>query len=168
MGASAKPPRSLKARALQLLAQREQSRVELRRKLLAAAEPDEAADLGARVEVLLDWLDAQGYLSPERFAEARVHARAARHGNRRILHELQQHQVKLTPEAAQALEASEMDRARAVWQRKFQAAPPDAAERAKQARFLIGRGFSAEVVHRLLRDSEGPDDVDTAGPFAAD
>jgi len=59
----------LKGRALQWLAQREQSRVELRRKLLphAVAEHVAAAEVGAsppeltpiaRVEAVLDWLEA--------------------------------------------------------------------------------------------------------------
>lgn len=43
-----KPPRSLKARALQLLSQREQSRVELRRKLLAHLKADEVSAAQAR------------------------------------------------------------------------------------------------------------------------
>ena len=84
--------RSLKARALQWLAQREQSRVELRRKLLRAALTDDAAKTApdaddaaaaeagdsaaaadastadARVDALLDWLEADRFLSPERFA----------------------------------------------------------------------------------------------------
>ena len=145
---------SLKGRALQLLAQRDQSRVELRIKLLrhAAADPEVEAELGrAEVEALLDWLEANRYLSAERFAESRVHARAARFGNRRIQAELAQHGVALAPEVAQALSESELQRAAAVRERRFQAPPRDASERAAQARFLAGRGFSAEVIQRVLR-----------------
>ena len=184
---------SLKGRALQLLAQRDQSRRELRTKLLRhlAAEAraralthaaemedaDAASSLSrsreraggeglpaglvpegdaehhsaAEVEALLDWLEANRYLSAERFAESRVHARAARFGNRRIEAELAQHGVVLAPEAAQALAESELQRARAVRERRFRAPPKDAAERAAQARFLAGRGFSAEVIRELLR-----------------
>ena len=160
MKAPSSPP-SLKARALQCLAQREHSRAELRRKLLAhlrtreATGADEAADKAAvgpeQVDALLDWLEAHKYLSHERFIESRVHARAARFGNLRIRQELAQHQLALTPEAAQALKLSELERARAVWARKFSAGPATAAERAKQTRFLTGRGFSADVIHQLLR-----------------
>ncbi|MBL8303415.1 MAG: RecX family transcriptional regulator, partial [Ideonella sp.] len=42
---------------------------------------------------------------------------------------------------------------RAVWQRRFGAAPADPREAARQARFLAGRGYSAEVVRRVLRDA---------------
>jgi regulatory protein len=145
---------SLKGRALQLLAQRDRSRVELRIRLLrhVAADPEVEAELArAEVEALLDWLEANRYLSAERFAESRVHARAARFGNRRIQAELAQHGVALAPEVAQALSESELQRAAAVRERRFQAPPRDASERAAQARFLAGRGFSAEVIQRVLR-----------------
>ena len=193
-------PRSLKARALQWLAQREQSRVELRRKLLpyavaeaqanAPARADTDSDTGsrdaaappeldasqaapaARVDALLDWLEAHRYLSSERFVESRVHARAARFGNLRIRQELKQHQVALAPAAAQALKDSELERALAVRERKFAQWPTNASERARQARFLAGRGFSPEVIGRALRtpghahqgDPDIPDPADaTAG-----
>jgi len=157
----AAPPQSLKARALQWLAQREQSRVELRRKLIrhalngepARADADEAAPgaVAERVDALLDWLEQHDYLSRERFAESRVHARSSRYGNLRIRQELKQHQVVLGDEAAQALKASELERATTVLLRKFAAPPASAAERARQARFLAGRGFSPEVIARALR-----------------
>ena len=164
---------SLKGRALQLLAQRDQSRLELRGKLLrhaaaeararaaeaeAGAEADGEGDAGdegdrrhAEIEALLDWLEANRFLSAERFAESRVHAREARFGNRRIRAELAQHGVALSPEVAQALAESELQRAAAVRERRFQEPPKDAAERAAQARFLAGRGFSPEVIQRVLR-----------------
>jgi regulatory protein len=157
--------RSLKGRALQLLAQREQSRTELRRKLLAhaCADPADNADSGAappadpvaQVDAVLDWLEAHNYLSQERFVESRVHARAARFGNLRIRRELAQHAVALPPEAARALQASELERARAVWARKYPTPPADAAGRVRQARFLAGRGFSPDVIRRVLRAAGG-------------
>lgn len=164
-----KPKRSLKGRALQWLAQREQSRVELRRKLLphAVAEDSAAAEAGsppaesspaARVEAVLDWLEAHEHLSQARFVESRVHARASRFGNLRIRQELKQHQVSLPPDAALALRESELRRARAVRERKFPGWPSSPAERAKQARFLAGRGFSPEAIGRALRAAADPDD----------
>jgi len=167
-----KAQRSLKGRALQWLAQREQSRSELRRKLLPHAMAEDAAEAAAatdakednprtahepeptpaaRVEAVLDWLEAHDYLSQTRFAESRVHARASRFGNLRIRQELKQHQVVLSAEAAQALKDSELQRARAVLERKFAEPPSTSAERARQARFLAGRGFSHEVIARALR-----------------
>lgn len=187
------PPLSLKARALQWLAQREHSRAELRRKLLraarqralrmaaaggdrsqgeaggsasaaaAAAATDTAdrPDPAPEIDTLLDWLAAHQYLSEARFVESRVHARASRYGQRRIAQELAQHGAALDEHAARQLAASEFDRARAVWQRKFGGAPAaDAAGRARQMRFLAGRGFAADVIRRVVRaeDDDLPGD----------
>ena len=152
-----KPRLSLKGRGLQILSQREHSRIELRRKLLAhvrAGEPDEAAPSPEeQVEAVLDWLQAQRYLSEERFVEGRVHARASRFGNLRIRQELAQHGVALSAGAAQQLKESELGRARELWSRKFGVVAREAAERARQARFLIARGFSSEVVRRVVQGS---------------
>ena len=164
-------PRSLKSRALQLLAQRDQSRRELRRKLLrhvqsaasAAGSSDRSDDAGGEpdarsaaasdeVEVLLGWLESNGLLSSERFVESRIHARQSRFGNLRIRSELAQHALAVPGELAQALDESEWARAVAVQARRFAGAPGDAAERARQSRFLLGRGFSPELVRRLMRE----------------
>jgi regulatory protein len=162
---AARPPLSLKARALQWLAQREHSRAELRRKLMRAAleqaGANEAAAAGddpaAEIDTLLDWLVAHHHLSEARFVESRVHAREARFGQRRIAQELKQHGAALDADSAQRLRASEFERARAVWARKFGAAPAgDAAARAKQMRFLAGRGFAGDVIRRVVQG--GPDD----------
>ena len=163
------PPRSLKARALQLLAQREHSALELRRKLLDHVRRQEAATAvttgrragpsspegEAEVDALLAWLQGEGHLSEARFVESRVRARAARYGNLRIRHELDQHGLSLPAADQGALAASELERARAVWARKFDGAlPADAAGRARQARFLAGRGFSPDVIRRVLRGAD--------------
>ena len=148
-----RPRLSLKGRGLQILAQREHSRSELRRKLLVHAQKDEA-EAGAaveQVEAVLDWLQANRYLCEERFVESRVHARASRYGNLRIRQELAQHGVALTAEATQQLKDSELARAREVWSRKFGQPAADAAERARQMRFLAGRGFSSEVIRRAVQ-----------------
>ncbi|HEY4080768.1 MAG TPA: regulatory protein RecX [Burkholderiaceae bacterium] len=174
-----KPSLSLRARAITLLAQREHSAMELRRKLLRIArERDKilhaeassadssaaldcaseaaavAQDPGPEVAALLTWLQAQGYLDETRFVESRLHARLARHGNLRIKQELAQHGLSLAPEQAQALKDSELERARVIWQRKFGEPAQDPAARAKQMRFLAGRGFSADVIRQLLRSSD--------------
>jgi regulatory protein len=172
-----KSRRSLKSRALQWLAQRDQSRLELKRKLLRRAQRDaaeeaagkatseeaaphdalaDATDTTADVEALLDWLEAQGFLSDERFVESRVHAREARFGNLRIRSELGQHGLAAPPPLLQALVESELARAAAVRERRFPELPGNAAERAAQCRFLAARGFSPEAIHRLMRQLRLP------------
>ena len=174
-----KPKLSLKARGIQLLAQREHSRSELRTKLLRHARADAllaqqvtaaalsvgagataiddhspAPDPESTVEALLDWLESHHYLDETRFVESRLHARAGRYGNLRIRQELSQHGVVLSDNDAAALKSSELARAREVWSRKFGDVPTDPAARAKQMRFLAGRGFSPEVIRRVVRGGE--------------
>ncbi|MBE7419813.1 MAG: recombination regulator RecX [Ideonella sp.] len=163
----ARRPPSLKARALQWLAQREHSRHELRAKLLRAAATaastegggdDEGAATAAAIDALLDQLAAQGHLSDARFVESRIHARAARYGNRRIEHELRQHGLVIEGAAQRQLHGSECARAREVWRKKFGGqAAADAAGRARQMRFLAARGFSPDVVRRVV---SAPDDAE--------
>ncbi|MDZ7812563.1 MAG: RecX family transcriptional regulator [Ideonella sp.] len=157
-----RPPPSLQARALGWLAQREQSRSELRRKLLrvamqpAASADDgpghecDAEDAAARVDQLLDLLQAKGLLSDERFVDSRVRVRAPGLGIRRIQLELARHGLKLPAQPAQQLRDSELQRATQLWQRKFGSVAQDARERARQMRFLAGRGFSGDVIRQVL------------------
>jgi regulatory protein len=160
-----RPPPSLQARALTWLAQREQSRSELRRKLLRlaraqlrqddAGSPDtmHAHDPAEQVEHLLDALQSKGLLSEARFVESRVRARAPGLGTRRIELELAQHGLKLDALPLQQLRDSELQRAWQLWRRKFGVAPLDAKERACQARFLAGRGFTGDVIRRVVAGS---------------
>lgn len=107
------------------------------------------------VELLLQWLQQRSYLSEARLVESRINARASRYGNLRIQQELRQLGVAPDEEQQARLKDSELDRAREVWQRKFGGkAPADAASRARQMRFLAARGFSSEVVRRLLRGED--------------
>lgn len=139
---------------MRFLARREHSRSELARKLAAHAESAE------QLESVLDELVAARLLSNERFAESLVHRRAERYGTATIRHELRTHGLDeaLVQAHAAALEQTELERARAVWRRRFGAQPESLAERARQTRFLLARGFSAETVRRVLgaaRDDEG-------------
>ena len=69
---AARPPKTLKARAIGLLARREHSRAELRERLLATGADREAT------EALLDELAALGFLSDARFAHAVVRQKQGR------------------------------------------------------------------------------------------
>ena len=139
---------TLRERALRLLSRREHARVELARKLARHAE---SAD---EIEAVLDDLAARGLLSDERYVEMRMNARSPRYGNARLAHELRTQGVaeKLVAEALASGEC-ELSRARQVWQRKFGGQPVanEAAERARQTRFLMNRGFSGETIRRVLR-----------------
>jgi regulatory protein len=120
-----------------------------------AAGGDHPSSAAAEVDDLLQSLQEQGYLDEARFIDSRVHARARRFGSLRIKQELAQHGLSLSAENQAELKSTEFERARAVWQRKFDGqAPDDAAARAKQVRFLMARGFGSDVIRRVLRGDE--------------
>ena len=149
-GAAGRPV-SLKARALRYLAAREHSRAELQAKLTPFAR--EAGQDAQALGKVLDELTAKGFISEARVAESLLHRRAGRLGNARVLQELRAKGLPddIVQDAAERLRATEDERARAVWARKFGAAPADAAERASQMRFMAGRGFSGASIQRVMR-----------------
>ena len=142
-----KPRLSLKGRALRYLSMREHSRLELGRKLSRYAEE------GDDVEALLDFLEKNNWLSQERFSESLVHRRSARFGNSRIMAELQMHGLdgEALKEVKAGLNDTEIARARDLWQRRFGTVATDPAERNKQMRFLMQRGFSQRAVFTALK-----------------
>lgn len=136
---------SLRGRALRLLAQREHSRAELAGKLRPHCEtPDE-------LDALLTDLEAKGWLDDKRASDSLVHRKSGRFGAARIRQDLQTKGLspELIASALEGLQASESERALSVWQKKFGTPAQTPAERAKQMRFLLARGFSASVVSRV-------------------
>lgn len=138
---------SLRGRALQNLSRREYSRAELHARLLPHVV--ETDDIGA----LLDDLERRGWLSDARALEQTVRIRSTRFGTQRIAHELRQKGISddLISAAIPQLKQGELEAARAVWQRKFATPPQDPKEKAKQMRFLQSRGFSMDVIFKVMR-----------------
>ena len=133
-----------------MLARREYSRLELDRKLASFTESS------GEIAELLDDFERRGWLSESRVVEQVLASRRRRFGAQRIAHELRE---KGLSEAAIAgaqlqLQESELDTARAVWMTKFGVAPANARDKARQMRFLQGRGFSLDIIRRLLHDLE--------------
>ncbi len=148
---------SLKGRALRLLSQREHSRTELATKL--ARHVQEGDDLNA----VLDDLQAKDFINANRVAESLVHRRAGRLGTQRLVQELRSKGLDddLVRATAERLRATEHERAQAVWRQRFGSVATDAQERARQMRFLAARGFSGDVVRRVVRD--GSPETTTGG-----
>ena len=138
---------------MRLLSMREHSRQELEHKLAAHEETP------GELQKALDELQAKGFTSQERVAESVLHRRAARLGAGRIRQELQAKGLEgeVVAQAMAQLKGTELERARDVWRRKFDALPEDAAQRAKQSRFLAARGFSGEVIRKVLAGGVGED-----------
>ncbi|MGV0981786.1 MAG: regulatory protein RecX [Polynucleobacter sp.] len=163
---SKKQSPSLKARALRLLSMREYSRKGLAAKLeesvaraVKLQNPNEdsgevipAVPLTAQIEAVLDDFEARGWLSDQRFAEALVRRRSERFGARKIQDELAQAGVdsSKTAELLRNLKETEYQRAHELWLRKFGALATEQKERARQYRFLASKGFSSDVVSKVV------------------
>lgn len=140
---------SLKGRALRLLSGREHSRFELEQKLKRFEQAP------GTLERALDELQAKGFINEQRVIESVLHGRAAKLGSARIKQELQGKGLdrQAVSAALADLQASEHERAQEIWRKKFGALPTDTQAAAKQMRFLMSRGFSAEVIRRVVTDA---------------
>ena len=121
---------------------------------LVGADPDELA-------ALLDEFEAKNWLSDRRFAESYVADHRRREGAVKLAHALRQRGIAdaLIAEVLAELndrheDDSEVARARNVWRKKFSSPPSSPAERAKQMRFLQGRGFSIETIRRAMSTTD--------------
>jgi regulatory protein len=137
----------LRARAVRMLARRDYARTELAGKL--APHVTEGEDLAA----LLDDLQARGFLSDARFAEQLANRHRGRHGPLTIERELRRRGVPDDIVSTTVTEArlKEYEEAQRVLRRKFAAGPASMQEWARQGRYLQARGFSLDVIRRLLR-----------------
>jgi regulatory protein len=140
-------PGELKARALRHLVRREHSRAELARKLAPHAQSPETLD------ALLDELVSKKQLSDERYAEERARSLARKYGPAKIRHDLKSKGVADSVVDRISAEG-ELERARAILDRKYRQPATTREERAKRGRFLQSRGFSMHVIARLLRHDE--------------
>ena len=133
----------LKARALRHLVRREHSRAELARKLAPHAESAEA------IEAVLDLLLSKRQQSDERFAEERARVLSRKFGAAKIRQDLKARGI--ADELISRVSAEgELERAKAILIRKYRAPADTREERAKRARFLQSRGFSYDVIRRLV------------------
>lgn len=171
---------SLLARGIAILSRREHSEKELREKLQRYTDDVEAID------AVVSRVQRENWQSDERFVETFVQGREQRWGNQKIIQALSQHNLaseQLT-ELKEDLKDSEYDRAREIWIKRFGAKygvdlynsdsssdedfsdqlgqesfEEQAKDKAKQMRFLASRGFSADVVYKVV-NSRGAAEID--------
>ena len=137
----------LRARALRLLARREHTRRELDRKLSPHAGSSE--DL----QGLLAGLQQKNQLSEERFAEERARRLSRKYGAARIRKDLKAKGV--SKELIERVSpVDELERATAILERKYRTVAATREEKAKRMRFLQSRGFSSEIIYKLLSARE--------------
>jgi len=147
--AEQKPARTLKQRAIGLLARREYSRHELALRLSAAAAVERS-----EIDRVLDELEQAGYLSDARFASAVVRQKSGGYSRRAIAHALKEKGVASatsTEALAQLHDVDDLATATALWQRRFGRAPVDEREKARQLRFLLSRGYSQGIAFKVLK-----------------
>ena len=156
---SERPAKSLKARAIALLARREYSRGEIRARLVASG------DAAAQVDAVLDELVSLGYLSDARFANAVVARKRRSHGRHAISATLKARGVSDELIATALKEGAIDDKSAlaALWRRRYGTAPVDEREKARQIRFLQSRGFALAAILDLLRElpNDTGDDEDS-------
>jgi regulatory protein len=144
-------PETCRERAIGLLARREHSRLELRHKLLLRG-CDEAG-----LDALLTSLSVEGLQSDERFTEAYVYSRGQRgFGPLRIQAELRERGIEdgLIHRFLDFQAQAWLEQAQQQWQKRFGEKATDFKERARQARFLQGRGYSPQMIRRVLNEDD--------------
>ncbi len=137
-------------RAVALLARREHSRLELKRKLLARGYVE--SEVVAVIQRLVD----EGLQSDERFAQAYIRNRInLGYGPRYITQELQLRGVH-SDTVAQNLNYDEVfwfKMLAKVWQKKYHdSLMRDARFYAAQTRFLLQRGFDPQLIYRWMEN----------------
>lgn len=135
-------------RAMDLLARREHSRVQLQRKLT------EKGFAVAAVEQVLAQLATENLQSDHRYTENYVHARGQKgYGPLRIQMELREHGIpdELVAEYLDMKDPLWRQQAIAVRGKKFgEGLPAEYQAKAKQMRFLQYRGFTSEQIRYAL------------------
>lgn len=148
---SSRSQKTLLMRGIDYLSRREHSAYELRSKLAPYAESED------ELERTLDRLQKENWQNDERFVRNFTQAKQGRWGSTKVLHELQRHQLdsESLDEVREQLRETEYDRALEVYQRKFRTPLSTAddyqREYAKRVRFMMSRGFNAEVVRKILK-----------------
>jgi regulatory protein len=145
-------PISLEGRALRLLARREYARAELERRLAPHAEDAPEASASEQIRAALDGLAARGWLNDARAAESVLASHGPRAGQRRLRQVLRAKglDADLVEATLRQAATTELERARELWRRRFGQPPASATERSRQMRFLAGRGFEPDVIHRVV------------------
>ena len=149
---SSRIERSIRNTALDILARREHTRLELSRKLKAKDFSD------SEIEEILEILGQEGLQSDERYTESYVNMRRNRgYGPLKIKQELQQRGIssELVDNFVHFNDDIWLDTAYQAYEKKFAHRLQDGAldtanERAKRMRFLQSRGFTGDIIQKTF------------------
>ncbi|MFA6409456.1 MAG: regulatory protein RecX [Gammaproteobacteria bacterium] len=150
-------PKEIRHVALDLLARREHSRLELKQKFLLRDFSEE------EIENILEILAKENLQSDERFAENYIRSRVSRgFGPIYIKNDLRYRGVSAEI-IKESLEAQNIDwpaLAKAVWQKKYgRSASKNPQDKIKQMNFLRQRGFGGEQIRNIFST-----DIDSLNP----
>ena len=141
-----KLPKSLRARAMDILSRQETSRIGLKHKLAPYAESEE------ELENVLDEFAERNWQSDQRYAEAYIHSKSRRQGRLRLQQALAAQGVdEAISRSLMPRREDELRTAVAILRKKFRQSAADLKEKQKQARFLTYRGFDADTVQTALK-----------------
>jgi regulatory protein len=149
-----KPPASIRATAVRMLARREYGRSELAHRLVMRGAPK------AEVDAVLDDLQQLGLLSDARYAHSLVTQMTGRYAKRAIVHTMRERRVATDAVADVNAELGAIDDesdARAILARRYPDPPADDRELARQVRFLQARGYALSLILRIVRERPDPD-----------
>ena len=149
--------RAVRISAMNILAGREHSIIELRKKLKKKfSKNDDIVHLDELIEIVLQQLLDDNLLNEARFTECFIRSRINKgSGPVRIRHELMERGI------SSELTNDYLDDSYDFWQQHIEAVrnkrfgiqlPEDYKEQTKQSRFLYQRGFSSEFIRRLFNE----------------
>ncbi|RKZ97391.1 MAG: recombination regulator RecX [Gammaproteobacteria bacterium] len=149
--------RAVRISAMNILAGREHSIIELRKKLKKKfSKNDDIVHLDELIEIVLQQLLDDNLLNEARFTECFIRSRINKgSGPVRIRHELMERGI------SSELTNDYLDDSYDFWQQHIEAVrnkrfgiqlPEDYKEQTKQSRFLYQRGFSGEFIRRLFNE----------------
>jgi regulatory protein len=146
-------------RAIWYLSRREYARLELKQKLSHAFSDTEWQRIESSpstpelIESVLEHLAQNNWQSDARFANQISKTKGERYGSARVKQTLNQKGLarEIIDEKINELAESEPQRAYEVWQKKFGQLPTNSAEYAKQTRFMAYRGFSFDLIKKILK-----------------
>lgn len=140
------------AKAIELLARREHSRLELHQKLAQRGFPTE------HLEPVLNHLAEDGLLNESRYAEMYACSRADKgYGPLRIASELRERGIpqELVDHALAEMENDWLPKLRELHRKRFKSlVPADVAGRMQQTRVFRQHGFTLEQIKHLFENSE--------------
>ena len=158
MSHSSESEPDLSALAYRWLTRRERSRAEMRAYLGRYSSDADA------IERLLDALAERGLLSEDRLADQVIRSRRARGSAQRIRQEMARRGIAddVITQSTTGLEQGDLSVAYRLLRKRFRVPAADQAERERQLRYLLNRGFNRAIALKAVR-AEGDDGAGESG-----